>query len=70
MTEGFALAGGWLLYGLGLAYLGWVFGSNWDTLQEWLHQYNLVFYAALAALVAAAIAWKWRDLRKSRVSKP
>lgn len=23
MTEGFALAGGWLLYGLGLAYLGW-----------------------------------------------
>lgn len=23
MTEGFALAGGWLLYGLGVAYLAW-----------------------------------------------
>lgn len=56
-------------WNLGLAYLGWVFGSNWEGLQEWIHQYNLVFYAALAALVAAAIVWKWRDVRKSRAVK-
>lgn len=56
-------------WNVGLAYLGWVFGSNWERLQEWLHQYNLVFFAALAAFVAAAIVWKWRDLRKSRAAK-
>jgi len=53
-------------WNIGLAYLGWVFGANWERLQEWLHQYNLVFFAALAVLLAAAIVWKWRDVRKSR----
>lgn len=48
-----------------LAYLGWVFGSNWERLQGLLHQYNLVIYAALALLVVAAVAWKWRDMRGS-----
>lgn len=56
-------------WNFGLAYLGWVFGSNWEQLQEWLHQYNLVFFAALVVVVAAAIAWKWRDVRKSRAAK-
>ncbi|HZK48246.1 MAG TPA: DedA family protein [Thermoleophilia bacterium] len=53
-------------WNVALAYLGWVFGENWGRLQEWLHQYNLVFFALLAVLVAAAVVWKWRDVRKRK----
>ncbi|MHB9149431.1 MAG: DedA family protein [Thermoleophilia bacterium] len=60
---------GTIPWNTGLAYLGWVFGSNWEQLQEWLHQYNMVFYPALVAFVAAAIAWKWHDVRKSTTAK-
>lgn len=60
---------GTIPWNTGLAYLGWVFGSNWEQLQDWLHQYNRVFYPALVAVVAAAIAWKWHDVKKSRAAK-
>jgi membrane protein DedA with SNARE-associated domain len=49
-----------------LAYLGWVFGDNWELLQDWFHRYNVVFYAAFALAVAAAVLWKWRDIRNRR----
>lgn len=56
-------------WNIGLAYLGWVFGENWERLQGWFHQYNLVFYAALVLVVGAAIVWKWRDMKKARSAR-
>ncbi|MHB1343882.1 MAG: DedA family protein [Thermoleophilia bacterium] len=53
----------------GLAYLGWVFGENWERLQGWFHQYNLVFFGAVALVIVAAIVWKWRDMRKVRSAR-
>lgn len=48
-----------------LAYLGWLFGDNWELLQEWFHKYNVVFFVALAVVIAAAVVWKWREMRAS-----
>ena len=48
-----------------LAYLGWVFGENWERLQDSFHKYNVVFFVALAAVLVAAVVWKLRDLRRA-----
>ena len=50
-----------------LAYLGWVFGANWDTLQKYFERYNTVFYIVLAATVVLAIVlWRVRRNRQGR----
>jgi membrane protein DedA with SNARE-associated domain len=50
-----------------LAYLGWVFGANWDTLQGYFDRYNTVFYLALVAAVALVVGLWWvRHKRKAR----
>ncbi len=59
---------GALPWNLALAYLGWVFGANWDRLQGYFHRYNLVFFVLLGAAAAAAALWKWRALRRSRTA--
>jgi membrane protein DedA with SNARE-associated domain len=53
-------------WNLALAYLGFVLGQNWDNLQGYFHEYNLVFFAALAVLVAAAVLWKLRSSRRAQ----
>jgi membrane protein DedA with SNARE-associated domain len=62
----FYTALGSIPWNTGLAYLGWLFGDNWELLQDWFHKYNIVFYAALALALAAAVLWKWRDVRNRR----
>lgn len=50
-----------------LAYLGWVFGANWDKLQGYFERYNTVFYVVLAAsVVLATLLWRMRRNRKAR----
>ena len=51
-------------WNVALAYLGWAFGANWDTLQGYFDRYNTVFYVVLAAAVVLAIVL-WR-VRRSR----
>jgi membrane protein DedA with SNARE-associated domain len=54
---------GSLVWNTALAYLGWAFGSNWDTLQ---HQFARFTYIAIGVCVAIVVAlavyygWKWR----------
>jgi membrane protein DedA with SNARE-associated domain len=48
-------------WNVGLAYLGYAFGSNWDQLQEYFHRYNTVFYILLAiAVVVVLVVWQAR----------
>jgi membrane protein DedA with SNARE-associated domain len=54
-------------WNVGLAYLGYEFGANWEHLQAQFSRYNAVFYAVLAVLVIALIAWAvWRWHRHPR----
>jgi membrane protein DedA with SNARE-associated domain len=53
-------------WNLALAYLGYALGQNWDRLQEYFHEYNLIFWAVLAAALAAVVLWKLRDMRNGR----
>jgi membrane protein DedA with SNARE-associated domain len=54
-------------WNVALAYLGWVFGANWETLQGYFDRYNTVFYILLAAAVVLAIVlWRVRRGRKGR----
>jgi membrane protein DedA with SNARE-associated domain len=51
-------------WNLALAYLGYFFGSNWERLQGYFHQYDLVLYALLfACAVLAGIVWAWHRRR-------
>jgi membrane protein DedA with SNARE-associated domain len=60
---------GALPWNLGLAYLGYLFGENWDHLQESFHKWNRYFYVALVLAVVAVIVWKWRDIRRKRARR-
>jgi membrane protein DedA with SNARE-associated domain len=63
---------GAVLWNLGLAYLGYLFGANWDQLQKYFERYNTIFYILLVmAVVAIAVFW-WvrRDRRLKRLLKP
>jgi membrane protein DedA with SNARE-associated domain len=57
---------GALVWNLALAYVGYLFGENWDHLQQAFGRWNRYFYVALALAVVAVIAWKWRDVRRKR----
>ena len=53
----------------GLAYLGYVFGANWDHLQGQFSRYNTIFYAVFALAVIALVGcgvWRWRKRRAAR----
>ena len=60
---------GALPWNAALAYLGYLFGANWDKLQEAFHRWNRYFYVALAVAVVAAVVWKWRDVRRKRATR-
>lgn len=53
-------------WNLGLALLGWYFGSNWEGLQAQFHRYNFVFYVVLGACVVAFVAWRVIRRRRAR----
>lgn len=59
---------GSLPWNLALAYLGYVFGENWERLQGYFHQYNVVFYGVAGAAVLAFVAWKVRGWRRRRAA--
>jgi membrane protein DedA with SNARE-associated domain len=58
---------GALPWNLALVYLGFTLGQNWDRLQEYFHEYNLIFFAVLAAVAALAVVWKLRSARNGRI---
>jgi membrane protein DedA with SNARE-associated domain len=48
-----------------LAYLGWAFGSNWDTLQHQFARFTLIAISACVAIFIAVVGWYlWRWRRK------
>ena len=58
---------GAILWNAALAYLGFVFGANWETLQGYFERYNTVFYMVFAAAVLLAIVvWRVRRNRQGR----
>jgi membrane protein DedA with SNARE-associated domain len=61
---------GALPWNLALAYLGWLFGENWELLQEQFSRFNLVVWAALGvALIVVVAAWRLRVARGARAAK-
>ncbi len=51
-------------WNLALAYLGYLFGSNWEQLQGYFRQYDLLLLVLGACAVVAAIAWgRWHRRR-------
>ena len=56
-------------WNLGLAYLGYLFGSNWEQLQGYFRRYDLILYALLAAACLVALAWVWRRRRRMRTAQ-
>lgn len=58
---------GAIIWNAALAYLGWLFGENWEYLQEQFSRFNMMVWVALGiALVVAAVAWRWRSSRSPR----
>src|SRR5665811_2103106 len=55
-------------WNLALAYVGYVFGANWERLQGYFHRSDLVFYALSACVAIAVIAWSWWGWRSARTS--
>ena len=53
-------------WNMGLALLGWYFGSNWEGLQAQFHRYNAVFYVALGACLVAFVTWRVIRRRRER----
>jgi membrane protein DedA with SNARE-associated domain len=51
-------------WNVGLAYLGYSFGANWDTLQSQFGRYNKVFYLAVAVVTVGLIGWGIVRLRR------
>jgi membrane protein DedA with SNARE-associated domain len=52
-----------------LAYLGWAFGANWDTLQAQFLRYTIYFFIVLAAVIvglAGWYVWRWRRRMATR----
>jgi membrane protein DedA with SNARE-associated domain len=60
---------GALPWNLALAYLGYLFGENWDHLQSVFNRWNRYFYVLLVLAVVAVVVWKWRDLRRKRAGR-
>lgn len=52
-------------WNLALAYLGYLFGSNWEQLQGYFRQYDLFLLALCACAVLAVIAWGWWHRRRA-----
>lgn len=57
---------GALPWNLALAYGGYAFGANWDTLQGYFSRFNAVVWVLLAVVLIAAAVWKWRSVRATR----
>lgn len=58
---------GAILWNAALAYLGFVFGANWEALQGYFERYNTVFYTVfVAAVVLATVLWRVRRNRQGR----
>jgi membrane protein DedA with SNARE-associated domain len=54
---------GSIIWNTGLAYLGWAFGANWNTLQAQFSHYTVLIAAAMAVVIIAIVGWlvyKWR----------
>lgn len=54
-------------WNLALAYLGYLFGANWEQLQGYFRRYDLILYALVAFAVLAVIAWAWWHRRRARL---
>ena len=52
-------------WNLALAYLGYLFGANWEQLQSYFHRYDLVAYGLVVAAVLAVVAWVWWRWRRT-----
>jgi membrane protein DedA with SNARE-associated domain len=55
-------------WNLALAYLGYLFGANWEQLQGYFHRYDLVIYGLVAASCLAVMAWAWWRGRRLRLA--
>ncbi|HZJ02224.1 MAG TPA: DedA family protein [Thermoleophilia bacterium] len=53
-------------WNLALAYVGYVFGANWERLQGYFHRSDLVFYTLSACVAIAVIAWRWWGRSRAR----
>jgi membrane protein DedA with SNARE-associated domain len=49
---------GALPWNLALVYLGYVFTGNWEQLQNYLHEFNIVVFAVIGLLVISYLVWK------------
>ncbi len=56
-------------WNLALAYLGYLFGSNWEQLQGYFREYDLLLLVLGACAVLAAIAWAWWRRRRAQPSE-
>lgn len=56
-------------WNLALAYLGYLFGANWEQLQSYFHRYDLVAYGLVVAAVLAVVAWVWWRWRRTRTAE-
>ena len=60
---------GSVIWNVGLAYIGWRFGEQWERALGLLHQLNYVVAAGVLVLGVAAYVW-WRKSRRHAPGGP